>query len=194
MKTYHLENISSQPDHSRHFLKPSEEDLERLEIGDLVRLFFVLDFKAKDNCRAERMWVEISEIDGAGFKGFLTNEPVHIKDLQIGEVVDFQKKHIATVILESDLDEKKLAVISLKALHAKEINWLVRDEPDNAQDSGWQLFFGDESEDYLSKPSNCVIIRLEEALQLEPRLEKAFLSTHDAFEWSEEAGDFVPVE
>ncbi|MES2455826.1 MAG: hypothetical protein V4594_09810 [Bacteroidota bacterium] len=68
MKSYHLENISNQPDNARHFLKPSAKDLDGLKIGDLVRLFFVLDFKTKDNCRAERMWIEISEMEETGFK------------------------------------------------------------------------------------------------------------------------------
>ncbi len=194
MKSYHLEDISVQQNSDpRHFLKPTNEELDSLQIGELVRLFFVFDFKTNDGCRAERMWVEISEINAESLKGFLTNEPVYIKDLQVGDLVEFKRDNIATVIIKSDFEEKKLALISLKALKAKEVNWLVRDEPDNAQDSGWQLFYGDESESYLDDSKNCVIISMEEALQFEPRLEKAFLSEHDAFEWSEKDGDFIAV-
>ena len=195
MKSYHLENIAAQQKKDpRHFLKPTNEELDSLQVGELVRIFFIFDFKPNDGCRAERMWLEISEINGESYKGLLTNEPIYIKDLQVGDLVEFKRDNIATVIIKSDFEEKKLALISIKALKAKEINWLVRDEPDNAQDSGWQLFYGDESESYLNEPNNCVIISLEEALQLEPRLEKVFLSEHDAFEWSDAAADFIAVQ
>lgn len=193
-KSYYLENITIEAQkNARHFMQPTEAEVSHLKVGEMVRLFFVLHFKTDNSPRAERMWVEISEINGHNFKGYLTNQPLYIKDLKIGDIVEFGKDNIATLIVASNFDEKKKAIITLKALKEREINWLVSDEPANPEDSGWQLFYGDEDDAYLSDPNNAAIISLEDVLDFEPRLEIAFMSDHHAFEWSEEDQEFAEV-
>lgn len=174
-------------------MKPTEKELDGLKVGEMVRLFFMLKFDTGDNCEAERMWVEISEINDDHLKGYLTNQPVYIKDLKGGDVVEFHRSNIATLIVKATFDEKKQAIISRKALERREINWLLRDKPLNTKDSGWQFFYGDEDEAYLDDPQNATVISLEEVLEFEPQLEKAFASKHNAFEWDEEEGLFVQV-
>ena len=62
-------------------------------------------------------------------------------------------------------------------------------------DSGWQLFYGDETEEYLDEPGNVTSIRLSDVLAFEPRLEEVFGSTAGtAFEWDESAIRFTEAE
>lgn len=192
--SYYLEDITVRAKEDvRHFMQPTEAEISNLKVGEMVRLFFVLNFETDNSPRAERMWVEISEINGSNFKGYLTNQPLYIKDLQMGDIIAFEKNNIATLIITSNFDEKKKAIITLKALKERAINWLISDEPVNLEDSGWQLFYGDEDDTYLSDPNNATIISLAKVLDFEPRLEKAFMSDHHAFEWSEAEQDFVEV-
>jgi uncharacterized protein YegJ (DUF2314 family) len=193
--SYHLENISAaqQKAGARGFMKPTEEEIAGLKIGEMVRLFFVLDFETSDNCRAERMWVEISKIDGHNFKGYLTNQPVYIKDISIGDIVEFSGDNIATVLVAQRFDEKKKALVSKRAIEKREINWAVKDGPHNEMDSGWQLFYGNEDDEYNSDISNITILALADILSFEPRLEDVFASEHNAFEWSENDIKFIEV-
>lgn len=191
-RTYYLENIAlKHKEDRRHFLKPTDKEIKNIKVGEMVRLFFVLNFETKDNCRAERMWIEVCTIDGHNFRGYLTNKPIYIKDLNIGDIIEFNKDNIATVIIKSAFDEQKKAIISLKALQKREINWCIKDSPLNEEDSGWQLFYGDETDKYLDDPKNSTIISLEKVLNFEPKLEQVFASTHKAFEWNEDKMEFV---
>ena len=194
--SFYLESmIEAQKEHGpRKFLRPTDSEIERLKIGDMVRLFFVLNFSTGDGCRAERMWVEISEISNGGFKGYLTNAPVYIKDISRGDIVEFARENIATVTVKLNFDEKKKALISKRALEKEEVNWVLKDEPANEDDSGWRLFYGDEDDDYNSDVSNISIVSLEYAMSIEPRLEEAFASGHNAFDWSEEEMRFIEAE
>ena len=194
-RTYYLENIAEakKKSSSRKFMKPSDTEIGNLKPNDVVRLFFVFNFKTNDGCRAERMWVEIIEKNGTNFKGRLTNRPVYIKDLSAGDIVEFTNDNIATILVKSRFDEKKKALVSRRAIEKSEINWAMKDDPDNDMDSGWRLFFGNEDDNYNSDVSNIVILSLENVLSFEPHLEDVFASTHNAFEWSEKGMRFVEV-
>lgn len=190
-KSFYLEDISIEAaKNPRHFLKPTDEELDNLKIGEMVRLFFVLK-EQRDNCRAERMWVEIEHIEKDTITGYLTNQPFYIEDIQIGDIIAFNRKNIATVIVENSFDENKQAIISKRALEHRAVNWLLREEPSHDNDSGWQLYYGDEDDDYANQSSNYAIISLSSVLDFEPRLEKAFASSHDAFEWDDDSHDFI---
>jgi hypothetical protein len=193
-KSYYLENI---PEHAaanpRTFLQPTEQELNKLQKGKFVRLFFVLNFETADNCRAERMWVEIKDIEDDHFTGYLTNQPAYIQELHVGDVISFTKDHIASILFKPFFDETKKALISLRALENRQVNWLLKDAPNNPQDSGWQLFYGDEDPAYMEDISKIKIISLEEAMEFEPRLEKVFASQHHAFEWDQSQMDFIEV-
>lgn len=192
--SYYLQDIRKEAAlYPRHFLAPSPEEIASLQPGNLVRLFFVFNFTTPDNCRAERMWVEIAEIYGDQFKGYLNNQPHYIKDLNKGDVILFNSQHIATILVQPRFDAAKMAIITLRALEKGVVNWALCAEPDNPEDSGWQLFHGDEDEAYLADPANATLISLEEVLHIEPRLEFVFASDHPAFEWDAAANDFVPV-
>ena len=194
-QSYYLDNIiEAQKEHGpRKFLRPTDNEIDRLKVGDEVRLFFVFNFKTDDGCRAERMWVEITDISKDGFKGRLTNTPVYIKDISKGDIVGFLRENIATVTVKLNFDIKKKALISKRAIEKAEVNWALKDEPNNADDSGWQLFYGNEDDDYNSDASNITIVTLEYAMSIEPHLEEVFSSDHNAFDWNEEEMKFIEV-
>ena len=194
-KSFELEDIVKRNKKDpRHFLIPSSDEIANLKVGDLVRLFFVFRFKTNDGCRAERMWVEISQINGKYFKGYLTNQPCYIKDLKVGDLIEFASDNIATTIFRGKLfDEALKAIITKRALEKREINWVVRDVPNNEQSSGWQLFYGDENEEYLDNPGNFRIVSLEYVLNFEPLLENVFSSQGNAYEFNNKQNQFVEV-
>lgn len=131
-KSYYLENILERHlADARHFLKPTDEEIYNLKTGDEVRLFFVMNSENKENCRAERMWVEITEIKGGNFKGILNNQPHYIRDINEGDEIEFTKDNIATVIVPSSINENLGAMISIKALKEKQINYLYAENPSN---------------------------------------------------------------
>ena len=79
---FSLENVFAEHQKKpRHFLIPSQEEINQLRLGDQVRLIFVLDTVLENGCRAERMWVELTEICDEKFKGRLTNKPAFITSI-----------------------------------------------------------------------------------------------------------------
>ena len=125
-KSYTLENVQEvHMQFPRTFIIPTEEEIEDLKIDDLVKLIFCLPEETDNDCRAERMWVQITEISEDGFSGILDNEPYYIQNLHSGDLITFQKKHIAAIFIrgKSVIDESKFAVITLRALEHREVNW-----------------------------------------------------------------------
>jgi hypothetical protein len=88
-------------------------------------------------------------------------------------------------------DKTKKAIITKRALEHKEINWVLKDEPNNPQDSGWQLFYGNEDDAYLDNSSNANIITLEAALSISPQLDQVFSSDGKTFDWNDEKKRYV---
>jgi hypothetical protein len=72
------------------------------------------------------------------------------------------------------------------------VGFMYRDIPDNAYDSGWRFFAGDESQHYLDDPTNFETYDVNTIAnydsEIVPLLDAAARS---AFEWDEEKGGFV---
>ena len=176
----------------RHFLIPSQEEINQLKPGDQVRLIFVLDTVLENGCRAERMWVELTEIRDGKFKGRLTNQPAYITSIQLGDELDFAREHIASLMVpQLNIDTQKGAIITKDCFLRREINWAVHDVPHNPQDSGWQFFTGYESQEDLDDPSKITIISLEAALDIEPLLETVLDKDGEAYVYQAEKNAFV---
>jgi hypothetical protein len=191
---YTLENITLRhQEDPRHFLKPTDEELASIKIGDPVRLIFLLSEPTEEGCRAERMWLTVTEIHENGFLGKLTNQPTFITTLKTDDTVAFTKDHIATLLSQAAyFDLNQLAIISRKALNAREINYVFRaDEFIDEKDSGYQFFFGDEDDAYLADPHHAVLISLEQALSFEPLLETVIGKEGTAYAYDEEIHSFV---
>jgi hypothetical protein len=66
----------------------------------------------------------------------------------------------------------KLAIVSARVTRdERPVSWLYREEPDHAEDSGWRIFAGDETEKYTDDPSNAVVVPLRDLLGADPGLE-----------------------
>lgn len=193
---YHLENsVKKNMELPRIFLIPNREEIENLDAGDLVRLIFVMETPLNNGCRAERMWVRITDKQNGVFKGVLDNEPCYLKSIKFGDTITFKAENIASIYGEkTPFNEKLFAIITKKALDNKQINWVFRtDDLNNEQDSGWQLFYGDESEEYLEDSKNSTIISLELVLSFEPLLESVFCQHGYAYEYSKLNNKFIEV-
>lgn len=112
------------------------------------------------------MWVEVTgrKLFCKKYIGILINQPLYINSLNAGEIIEFEPKNIARVIIKKD-DPHWLEIGEDKALVSKKclekgwtIRWLYREQSDRKEDSGWRLFEGTESEEYNNDPSNVKII------------------------------------
>jgi Uncharacterized protein conserved in bacteria len=193
---FHLENvIELNKQFPRTFLIPAKKEIDKLENDTLIKLIFIMEKPQKNGCRAERIWVKITNIENGIFTGILNNDPYYLKSIKCGDKITFNAENIAAIyVQEPSFNEKLFAIITKKALENKQINWVVRtDDLNNEQDSGWQLFYGDETPEYLDDASNSAIVSLENVLSFEPLLEAVFSSSGYAYEYSESDNKFVEV-
>lgn len=82
------------------FQIPSENDLEKLEEGDIVKLIFVIPAMSAHHDFLERMWVEISDKARDEYRGILSNSSIHSSELQPGKIIHFKSENIASIWAE----------------------------------------------------------------------------------------------
>ncbi len=69
----------------------------------------------------------------------------------------------------------KMAFVSKRIVEDQEpVRWLYREEPDNADDSGWRIYAGDEDQEYCDQADNVLFVPLRELIQVERQLEQLF--------------------
>lgn len=133
------------------FYLPSESDLTKLQPGDLVKLIFCSHPEAK-NWNAERMWVEIKEINSNGISGILDNEPSDMPQLKAGAQVQFQSFNIVDIIPVTEGEDAKperqywerCLVDDCVLNDNTPVHFLYREDPDTPEgdkfpDSGWRI-------------------------------------------------------
>lgn len=179
MPEWKLENVEIvNKENPNNFFIPTLKERSSQKKGDLVRLHFLLTENKEGEPRAERMWVEISKVKmfGRKYKGILTNMPVYIKDLNIGDEIEFEPKHIAQTFIKKedpcwlDIAEKKALVSKMCMEDNGIIRWLYREEADREEDSGWRMFSGEENEEYTDNPDNIRIVSVGYLLDKDPTL------------------------
>ena len=195
---YVLEDvIEKNIENPRKFIIPTDDEIDKLKVGNSVRLIFKMHTPQEDGCQAERMWVTITKIKDNTFFGELENTPYYLKSIKCGDIIEFKKANIATVIVKgtAKFDEQQLVFISKRAVENREINWIVRtDDLCGENDSGWQLFYGDEDDEYLDDPSMIVRLTIEQVLLFEPLLEQPFIDRGYAYEYVDEIKMFVEAD
>lgn len=158
------------------FYKPSREVIARVQPGDVVKLIFRFESDDTEAPSAERMWVVVDEcLTDGGFRGRLDNEPRHIHDLKLGDLVEFAPCHVVNTQLDDDdnLVERYIqrCFVTARVLEDGEsVGYLYREAPDEDKDSGWRIMAGDESDDYMEDSKNLAYVSLG-----------AVLSRDDAF-------------
>lgn len=73
---------------------PPYELRENLRPHDVVQLLF----STPDGVGGEAMWVEILRTRPYRYEGVLLNDPVWLRDVQAGDVVEFEPRHVADIL------------------------------------------------------------------------------------------------
>lgn len=95
---FYLENaIEKNIKFPRTFLIPDQEDIDKLVIGDLVKLIFVMEKTPKEGCKDEKLWVEIISIQDEVLTGIISNEPSYLKSIKVDDEVTFKLENIADI-------------------------------------------------------------------------------------------------
>ena len=76
------------------FKKPSIEALEPLEKGHKAKLSFKFNNDEPGIPSSEHLWIEILMVDRDKLLGQLEDDPKYIQDLQRGEIIEFEERHI----------------------------------------------------------------------------------------------------
>jgi hypothetical protein len=201
MPSWRLENAAKQAAaHKYTFYRPGPEEIAQIRAGENVKLIFLFDSDDPAAPNAERMWVVVDTIDGAGgFTGRLDNSPRWITDLSPGAPVEFRDVHIINTEHDSpyNIVNRYLprCFVTQRVLRdGARVGYLYREEPDNEKDSGWRLTAGDESTEYLNESGNIAFVSLGAVLNLDD----SFLSLIEspvgsAFARDRETGQFRPI-
>lgn len=198
MKSWFLEDTTETVKTYKYtFYVPSQPVIDALKLGDLARIIFVFHSDDPNAPRAERMWVEIKSRSKDSFTGYLTNQPLYIKDLNMGDIIEFESKHIIDTNLEmeeDDLIEKYInrCLISKEVIDGKKkVKYLYREESLGDQrkgiyDSGWRIFSGEETQEYVDNPSNIAVVSLGAILNIDESIIECLDAVIGSeFEWSE---------
>lgn len=148
------------------FYKPSAPIIERIAVGDTVKLIFEFSSDDPEAPGAERMWVLVDEIVAPGrFRGRLDNHPYHIKDLKAGDPVEFEARHI--IQTPSNTPDNLVSKYACRCFVTSRVlydgapaGYLFREEPEHDDDSGWRIAANDESQEYMADPDNVHYVSL----------------------------------
>jgi hypothetical protein len=158
------------------FHKPSLQAVALLKPSDEVKLIFQFDNDDPEAPSAERMWVEIREISGRRFKGVLDNVPIYIDNLQCGDPIEFEEKHIIQVSIDDPVPSKTdrylpRCLVTHRILYeGAPVGYLYREEPHADNDSGWRIMCGDESQEYMDTSDNISCVSLGAVLREDDRI------------------------
>ena len=167
MSTWSLVDASERATQCKYtFYKPSAEIIQKIAVGENVKLMFRIESDIPCPFSDERMWVKVDSIDGrGGYTGHLEYAPAFIDDLSPGDPISFRDIHI----INSDHDDDDNIVeqylpgcfVSNRILmDGNEIGSLYRGEPENEKDSGWWITAGDESDEYMDSPESMAYVSL----------------------------------
>lgn len=144
------------------YFLPTENELLALQPGDAVKLVF-RSHPAGLKWGAERMWVELSEVDGGRLQGKLDNDPFDMPQLKVGDIVSFRRADVISIRWDEDRtleppppparrDYWERCVVDSCVLEGRSlVDYLYREEPEMAQpddkylDSGWRFRGTDEA-------------------------------------------------
>lgn len=77
---------------------PPIHEIENLQPGCYAKLIFIPQNISASSAGGERMWVHLTEVNGDRFAGVLDNNPVLVHELKRGDVIRFERRHIASII------------------------------------------------------------------------------------------------
>jgi hypothetical protein len=200
MQSWHLANADELAQENKYtFYKPSEHIIQKVAIGEVVKLIFRFESDDPEAPAAERMWVLVDEIGPQGrFKGRLNNEPRHITDLKLDDSIEFESCHIINTEHDDNdnLVEKyiKRCFVTNRVLRdGVPVGYLYREEPDHDDDSGWRFTANDETTEYMENSDNSAYVSIGAVLSKDDSFIALLESkAGSAFVRDSESGQFVP--
>lgn len=152
--------------HKYTFYKTPRRLIDKVMVGESVKLIFQFESDEPDAPSAERMWVLVNKVEQNGtFNGKLDNDPKYIQDLKAGDPICFSACHIINTEHDDDdnLVERymKRCFVTNRVLNdGVRAGYLYREEPDEEKDSGWRITANDESDEYMDNSENCAYVSL----------------------------------
>jgi uncharacterized protein YegJ (DUF2314 family) len=70
------------------FEVPDQKELDLVKVGDSVKICIN---------NKERLWIEVTEINGGQLKGKIDNCPIVIDDVAFGDSISFRKENIYSI-------------------------------------------------------------------------------------------------
>lgn len=166
-----LENVEKvHRTYPRTYSIPRREQRHGLQVGDIVKLVFLLDRAQGGRPRAERLWVRVHEVAAAAYIGTLDNDPLYLTQLKAGDHIPFGPEHVAALYQP----HKQLPTTGQYALISPDLltfaTWpqrLERHRPQDEQSSGWHLLLSTTG----TQPEQLVPYAVEDILQQFPILD-----------------------
>jgi len=125
---------------------------------------------------------DINHIENYRFIGNLDNKPFTLKSIALGDRVEFHYYNILSIFNQSNqctpivdrlsselkqmLDQRCL-VSNLIASDKQHAGYIFREDPTFHLDSGWRIFQGDESDEYMKDRTNFQTIALGSVLNID---------------------------
>lgn len=203
MPSWYLLNVEPVArEHKYTFYKPSPEVLDKVVVGDIVKLVFEFESDDPKAPHAERMWVKVESIGGDGtYGGVLDNDPRYIQDLKCGDAVRFETCHVINTEYRdpaNDIVEKysqRCFVTNRVLKDGAPVGYVYREPPEEENDSGWRMTANDESDEYMDDAENCAYVSVGAVLNCDD----SFVALLDAevgaaFVRDEASGEFVALQ
>lgn len=202
MPSWHLADAAElAARHPYTFYKSPPEAIAQVRPGEVVKLIFAFHSDDPQAPGAERMWVLVDAVEANGrFTGKLDNMPGYIVDLQAKDPIDFEARHIINTQHDDDDNLVNryagLCFVTKRVLEdGAPVGYLYREEPDNADDSGWRFTANDESDDYINDSTNVALVSLGAVLGVDDRFIRLLDSPAGAaFAFDRNTQTFVAVE
>ena len=204
MKSWKLKDAQKiAQEHKYTFFRPSDKNIAKVVPGENVQLIFEFESNDPQAPSAERMWVKVDHVDGqGGFRGTLNNTPQYIKDLKYNDDVSFNQIHIIQTEhkeeVENDIVQRYLSrcYVTRRVLYdGYKVGYLVRQEPESEEESGWCMMAGDESEEYMQDAKNICYVSLGAVLNEDDEFVDLLASpVGSEYEWDDASEKFVLVQ
>ena len=182
------------------FYKPSKEVVSLLQVGNQAKLIFEFESDDPENPRAERMWVEITEVKENEFYGYLDNDPEYIKDLKYKDPVVFEGCHIIDTDLKDPVPSitdkyiKRCFVTNNILYESKSVGYLYREEPDQEDDSGWRFTTGTETDEYMDDSGNTNYVSIGAVLREDDSIVNLLEREYGVAFAKDEEGNFIELD
>ncbi|MFF2877649.1 DUF2185 domain-containing protein [Gottfriedia sp. NPDC057991] len=198
--SWYLENVYERNEESPYtFYVLSKVMIDNLAVGDLVKLIFVME-EQEVGLSAERMWVEITQINGQKFIGKLDNDPYRLQALKAGDEITFGMENICDTEYKDpdsadwDFYFDTMVIVSNDVLEKREFNFLLRDDSQDEGDSGWSIFSGYEDGDFQSDSKNFKVVSIGVILNIDDSILEFIDETPLCAYERNEDGFFVKIE